>query len=107
MKNLIISFLTALVLNSNCYAVDAVTGTTEDPKQADEGLTVKAKSKRQILEERRNALKAKHKAKLEARAAAAKTVPSGDTTQAMSDPLKDLKRDEKIREIKEATAPKK
>lgn len=113
MKKLILPFLMTLSLNFNAFAVDAATGVTEDPKKADEALVTKAAAKKQSMEEKRAALKAKHKAKMEARAAAkakakqASAPSSNDGTQATPDPLKDMKRDAKIQELKEETAPKK
>lgn len=101
-----------IALNINAFALDASTGNTEDPKKADEALVNKSAEKKLSLEEKRNALKAKHQAKKEAKAAAkAKTAAantvSADASQASVDPLKDTRRDEKIQEIREETAPKK
>ena len=117
MKKLILPLLMALTLNINAFAVDAATGVTEDPKKADKALVKKSAEKKATMEEKRAALKAKHIAKKEARAAAAlkakqagaarAAAASSDVVQATPDPLKDMKRDEKIQEMKEETAPKK
>ena len=106
-----------LTLNISAFAVDATTGVTEDPKKADEALANKAAAKKQTMEEKRAALKAKHQKKKEAKAAAAvkakqdavarAAAASADASQATPDPLKDMKRDAKIQEMKEQTAPKK
>ncbi len=113
MKKIILALLVTLNFSIIASAVDMESGKTEDPKKADEALVTKDKANKASLEERRNALKAKHKKKMEekaaakaAKAATAKSL-SADSTQASQDPLKDLKRDEKIQEMKEETAPKK
>lgn len=112
MKKLILPFLTVLAFNINAFAVDATTGVVEDPKKADAALATKSAAKKQTMEEKRAALNAKHKARKEARAAAVEkekqaAAASVDVSQATPDPLKDMKRDEKIQELREETAPKK
>lgn len=109
MKKFILPLLMTLTLNT-VHAVDATTGVTEDPKKADAVLVSKSVAKKQTMEEKRAALKAKHFAKKEAKAAVkAKqaAAASADVGQATPDPLKDMKRDAKIQEMKEETAPKK
>ncbi len=117
MKKLILPFLTVLAFNINAFAVDATTGVIEDPKKADAALATKSAAKKQTMEEKRAALNAKHKSRKEARAASVEkekqaaatqaAAASVDVSQATPDPLKDMKRDEKIQELREETAPKK
>lgn len=117
MKKLILPLLVTLALNINAFAVDAATGVVEDPKKADAALVTKSVAKKQTMEEKRAALNAKHKVRKEARAAAVEkakqavaaqaAAASADVSQATPDPLKDMKRDEKIQELREETAPNK
>lgn len=113
MKKFILPLVITLALNNNAFAVDAATSVVEDPKKADEVLVKKSTKKKLTLDEKRAALKAKHQAKNEAKAAAkakqaaAALSTSADVTQATPDPLKDIKRDERIQAIKDESAPKK
>ena len=107
MKKLILSLFVVYSFNNIAHAVDMNTATTEDPKKAEETLATKDVAKKMSMEERRKVINNKHKLKKSAKAAKSVSGDNSSAKNGVSDVVSDIKRESKIQEHKEETAPKK